>query len=144
MFPDHSPTINRLKRHNIPALSNAVNAIIALGLRRRNFKMVTPTPFSTVVLSVMEPDNRNRLYVAQKGEAKSSIGNYIDISEYDDKGNSRSAMLEMKKRAIKDKEANFQYDCSTVAGASDFLTDLAYYPALTGCHYESYGNQRFL
>ena len=144
MFPNEKPIINHIRKFNIPELNRAVDAIIAsVGRYRRHFKIIKATPKQSVVLASTGPgdDTPLRLYTATQGEKVSSNGTWINASEYDDQGNLRTD-LELKRRTITGKETNFLYNCSTVEGATEFLTDLALYPALTGCNYESYGNRR--
>ena len=145
MFPQETKVINAINTSTPnPELKRIVQELVATGLKyRRHFKIIKPTVLDSVVLanSSVQQDAPLRLYSSRRNEKESPIGNWIDVSEYDNNGNSRAAMLELKKREIKNKESKFMYDCTTVAGASEFLTDLAYYPALTGCHYESYGNR---
>lgn len=132
MFPAETPLINRINKYNVQALNNAVNAIVSAGKYRRSFKIIKPTSVDSVVLASSGiGDAPLRLYTAKRGEKVSPKGTFIDVSTETD--------LELKRRLITNKENNKTYNCSTVEGATEFLTDFAINPSLTGCHYEAYG-----
>jgi hypothetical protein len=144
MFPNERALINRIKKYNVLELNNAVNAIVSAGGKyRRSFKIINPTPVDSVVLASSGlGDTPLRLYTAKRGEKVSPKGTFINVSEFDDNGKPRND-LELKRRLILNKERNYMYNCSTVEGATEFLTDFAIDPSLTGCHYESYGYKTF-
>ncbi len=141
MFPQDLAIKNSLKKLNVPELNRMIEQIetnTRFGLNG-NVKpvKVVKVGSSTAVLFDNLFDAPKDLYVVKKGESWDKIKRQaIDTSEYGNDGSSRAEFLEQKKREIKSK---VKYNCATDVGAQDFLSDLAFYPGLTGCPYESWG-----
>jgi len=128
--------LKNLKNAELNKLVDFIGPYAAERMARKPVKIVRTPNNSTVVLY---DDNFGagikNLYIVKKGDSWSSYKRtLIDVSGYDDNGNSTEKKLEQQRQLIKQKTS---YNCGTEAGALEFLNDLAYVPDLHGCPYES-------
>jgi hypothetical protein len=143
MFPTNFSLINNLKNAKVPQLDNLVEHLVSLARYRRNAKILTPTPNDTVILMTNgAPAARKSLYTIKKGAPFQSSDVQIIDTEIDLEGTALDVQraADFRRNTAVMKERNQKYTCTTVEGAKEFLTDMAYVPSLTGCHYESYGS----
>jgi hypothetical protein len=144
MFPQDLALKQNLKKLKNPELNRMIDTVSTYttfgpiggnGMFGRKPIKIVKTGSSTAILVDNMNDLPKDLYVVKKGETFDPLKiQRVNTSDMEDNGASRAQFLELNMRQIKLKQ---QYKCTTDAGAQEFLNDLAFYPELSGCPYES-------
>jgi hypothetical protein len=137
MFHKDFKLKENLRKFNNAELNRLISVIETKGAQGKSVKIVR-TPTNTNVLYDNAFGAPLDLYSVKPGEAWNPASiKRIDLSGYDNYGNSTEQEIELKRKMIKRKRDTALYTCGTDAGALEFLGDLAYAPDIYGCPYES-------
>ena len=165
MFPQDLALAKNLKKFKSPVLNKIIDDLYtsttygqagSLNYGGRAPVKIVKTGSSTAVLVDPTRSDLYYLYSIKKGEtfdsSKRKLVNRWEVNEtWDFKKRAvntsaeredwtrpseaqRNQFLELNLRTIKNKT---KYKCNTDEGAHEFLTDLAFFPELSGCPYES-------
>jgi hypothetical protein len=145
LFPQDVALTKNLKKLKSPVLNKIIDNLYTsttysqYGFGSRKPVKIVKTGSSTAVLIEPHGHDDYHLYLIKKGDTwaysqKKSINGSKDTEDDGRYSDARAVFHAQKVSEIKKKT---KYKCDTDEGAQEFLTDLAFYPQLSGCQYES-------